>query len=73
MWIVLLNFCLFLLLLSFFFYGIGQWSSLIAEPEEPEETGSVTDEHHYRMPVWILIAGLGICMLLSDILNWIGS
>lgn len=72
MWIVLLNFCLFLLLLSFFFYGIRQWTSLIVEPEENETAGSVTDEHYYRLPVWVLIAGLGICLLFSDILNWLG-
>lgn len=71
MWIVILNFCLFLLLLGFFFYGIRQWTSLISEPEE-DSKNVIIDGRNLRLPLWILIAGLGAVSLLKDILSWLG-
>jgi len=71
MWIVILNFCLFLLLLGFFFYGIRQWTSLISEPEE-EAKSVIVDNRNQRLPLWILIGGLGAVSLLKDIFNWLG-
>ncbi|KAF1083108.1 MAG: hypothetical protein GQF41_0875 [Candidatus Rifleibacterium amylolyticum] len=71
MWIVILNFCLFLLLLGFFFYGIRQWTNLISEPEE-ETKNVIIDGRNLRLPLWILIAGLGAVSLLKDIISWLG-
>lgn len=72
MWIVILNFCLFLLLLGFFFYGIRQWTNLISEPEDQHESHLVVDGKYHRLPVWILIAGLGATSLAADLLSWLG-
>jgi hypothetical protein len=70
MWIVILNFCLFVLLLGFFFYGIRQWTSLISEPEEGERE-IIIDGRNLRLPLWILIVGLGAVSFLKDIVNWL--
>ncbi len=72
MWIVILNFCLFLLLLGFFFYGIRQWTSLVVEPDEIEESSRIVDGRFHRLPVWIIIAGFGLISLLSELLEWLG-
>ncbi len=72
MWIVILNFCLFLLLLGFFFYGIRQWTGLIAEHEDQENGKRVVDGNFYRLPVWILLTGIGIITLTSDLMRWLG-
>lgn len=72
MWIVILNFCLFLLLLGFFFYGIRQWTNLIIEPEDGEEKGKVVDGRFHRLPIWIIITGLGVLSLASDLAKWLG-
>ena len=74
MWIVILNFCLFLLLLGFFFYGVRQWTNLISEPEEDEKHKNVIiDGRNLRLPLWILIAGLGAVSFLKDIVNWLAG
>lgn len=76
MWIVILNFCLFLLLIGFFFYGLRQWSGLIADYEDgssDEEAGTnIVEGRFHRLPLWILLIGAGVCSLLGDILNWLG-
>jgi len=72
MWIVILNFCLFFLLLGFFFYGIRQWTNLIIDPEDGEEPVKIVDGRFHRLPVWIIIGGLGIISLASDIIKWLG-
>jgi hypothetical protein len=71
MWIVILNFCLFLLVLGFFFYGIRQWTNLISEPDE-ESKQVIIDGRNLRIPLWIMIGGLGAVSLLKDIVNWLG-
>lgn len=71
MWIVILNFCLFLLLLGFFFYGIRQWTSLISEPEE-DDSRVIVDGRNLRAPLWLLIGGLGAVSLFKDIIYWLG-
>ncbi len=70
MWIVILNLCLFLLLLGFFFYGIRQWTSLISEPEE--EKSVIVDSSNLRIPLWILIVGLGVLSLLKELVFRLG-
>ncbi len=77
MWIVILNFCLFLLLIGFFFYGIKKWSGLISDYEEDGEdndktTETLVDGFHYRLPLWILIVGTGAISLAGHIINWFG-
>ncbi len=76
MWIVILNFSLFLLLIGFFFYGIKKWSGLVADYEDGEDEESaettVIDGFHYRVPLWILIIGAGLISLLGNIMNWLG-
>ncbi|EKD81101.1 MAG: hypothetical protein ACD_39C01979G0002 [uncultured bacterium] len=74
MWIVILNFCLFLLLLGFFFYGIRQWTNLISESEEDDKHKNVIiDGRNLRLPLWILIGGLGAVSFLKDIVNWLAG
>lgn len=77
MWIVILNFCLFILLIGFMFYGFNKWSKLITEyndgseedldniAENRENPQNVTDARYYRLPLWILLAGIGISQLIS--------
>ncbi|MDD2998556.1 MAG: hypothetical protein PHV05_05795 [Candidatus Riflebacteria bacterium] len=73
MWIVILNFCLFILLLGFFFHGIRQWSGLIVDYEDSEEPDqNVTDGKYNRLPIWIFIIGAGLYSLAGSLLNWIG-
>lgn len=76
MWIVILNFSLFLLLIGFFFYGIKKWSGLIADYEDAEDEESdestVVDGFHYRLPLWILIIAAGLVSLVGSIMCWFG-
>ena len=75
MWIVILNFCLFLLLIGFFFYGIRKWSSLIADYEDEDketEEEIIVDARNYRLPLWILIVGAGLVSFAGDITHWLG-
>ncbi|MDN5280225.1 MAG: hypothetical protein PWR01_4190 [Clostridiales bacterium] len=70
MWIVILNFCLFLLLASIFLYGLKHWNHLISEPEDEDEepADDQLDTFYYRAPVWVLIIGCGIYSLVADVL-----
>lgn len=84
MWIVILNFCLFILLIGFMFYGFGKWTELItdyddnsedvknASGEQKDETSSVVDETYYRLPMWILFIGIGFSQVIIIIQNLIG-
>jgi hypothetical protein len=72
MWIAVLNFCLFLLLLGFFFYGIRQWTSLINEPEESEKHEYIIDGHYQRLPFWILLAGFALVSLIRELTSLFG-
>ena len=77
MWIVILNFCLFLLLIGFMFYGFAKWTKLITEyndgtediQKESDETNvkpsDIVDGKYYRLPLWILLSGIGISQLIG--------
>ena len=73
MWIVILNFCLFLLLIGFFFYGIRKWSALIADFEDDdreEDDNRVIDGRQHRLPLWLLIIGAGLVSLAGNLAAW---
>lgn len=79
MWIVILNFCIFLLLIGFMFYGFSKWTKLITEYEDGSEEvqndkeddqdkkDNLVDERYYRLPLWILFLGLGISQVIGFI------
>lgn len=72
MWIVILNFCLFVLLVSVFLYGLKHWNHLISEPEEDEpQDEQIGTFYSTRAPIWTLIIGCGIYSLISDIIEWL--
>ena len=69
MWIVILNFCLFILLFCFMLYGFGKWTRLITEyndgSEEFQKDSNLKDNpknvvngKYYRLPMWILFFGI---------------
>lgn len=66
MWIVILNLCLFILLVSLFLYGLKHWRNLINEADEDEVEPEQTDMFFYRAPFWVLIVATGAYSLLSD-------
>ncbi len=85
MWIVILNFCLFVLLIGFMFYGLSKWTKLITEyndgseeqTNESKETDSdsfnnVVDATYYRLPLWFLFVGIGISQIISLIQYLLG-
>ena len=84
MWIVILNFCLFILLIGFMFYGFSKWSKLISEyndgsedsqtqtEHEREDPQSVTDMKYYRLPIWILLTGIATSQLIGFIQYLLG-
>jgi hypothetical protein len=69
MWIVILNFCLFVLLVSLLAYGLKHWRNLINEADEEENEPQPTDFFYYRAPFWVLIIGTGIYSLISDLIS----
>ncbi len=84
MWIVILNFCLFILLIGFMFYGFSKWSKLISEyndgseenqninEDAREDPQSVTDMKYYRLPLWILLLGIATSQFISFIQYLLG-
>ncbi len=72
MWIVILNFCFFLLLISVFFYGFKHWRGLINEADEDEPVPEQTDFFFQRLPFWILIAGCGLYSIIADLVSLLG-
>ncbi len=84
MWIVILNFCLFILLIGFMFYGLGKWTKLITEYNDGSEeqqkglndtdidSQDVVDGNFYRLPLWILLAGIGFSQILAFVQNLLG-
>ncbi len=84
MWIVILNFCLFILLIGFMFYGFGKWTKLITEYNDGSEEvqkdsdnieakpSDVVDGTYYRLPLWVLFAGIGICQIVSFVQYLLG-
>ena len=72
MWIVILNFSLFVLLLCFMFYGLSKWTELIGETDL-DESKIIHDGFYTRLPVWILILGFGAYSLISDIVQFFAN
>lgn len=70
MWIVMLNFCLFLLLVSLFLYGLKNWRNLLNEPDEEELPATQIDWYYYRAPFWVLIAGIGLYSVFRELLDF---
>lgn len=64
MWIVILNFCLFLLLLGIFLYGLKYWNHLIAEPEEELDDTQI-ETFYYRLPFYVLVSACGIYSIIA--------
>ena len=74
MWIALLDVCLFLLLVSFLLYGLGEWDNLLAEPEDGTAEEPVSREPPGRkIALWILVVGLGGVSILYEFLEWLKS
>lgn len=65
MWIVILNFCLFLLLLGIFLYGLKNWKRLIAEPEDDEPQDTQVETFYYRLPFYVLVSACGIYSIIA--------
>ncbi|MBR4330408.1 MAG: hypothetical protein IKO19_09605 [Candidatus Riflebacteria bacterium] len=83
MWIVILNFCLFILLICFMLYGFGKWSRLITEyndgseefqkdSSQKENPKNVVDGKYYRLPMWILFFGIFITQIVRLIQYLLG-
>lgn len=84
MWIVILNFSLFILLIGFMFYGFSKWSKLITEYNDcsgenqknkrnvKEEQENITDISYYILPIFMLLLGIGLDLSISYIQNWLG-
>ncbi len=84
MWIVILNFCLFILLIGFLFYGLGKWTNLITEYEDGSETIEKTESENYedgkniidgrfiRLPLWVLLTGILISQIIGLIKYMLG-
>ncbi len=71
MWVGLFFFCLFLLFLGFFLYGLDQWDQLFAPPDE---TAATTEEAHaqpdrpgQRAALWFLVIGLCVIAVMTDL------
>lgn len=83
MWIALFDFCLFLLLVAFFFYGLSAWDRLLADPSEEEEEeqperargvrGNIGNPPGRFWAIWALILGCGLISLSSDLLSWLAG
>ncbi len=71
MWIVILNFCLFILLASLLAYGLKHWRNLINEADEEESEPAPIDGFYNRAPFWVLIIGTGIYSLIDDLISWL--
>ena len=84
MWIVILNFCLFILLIGFMFYGFSKWTKLITEYDDgtegvqkdsdykKEKAYDVVDGKYYRFPLWVLLIGIGISQAIGLIQYLLG-
>ena len=83
MWIVILNFSVFVLLICFMFYGFSKWSRLITEysdydeeekdsNKDADEQKNVTDMFYYILPFWILIFGITLNQLIGYIQYLLG-
>jgi len=73
MWVGLFFFCLFLLFLGFFLYGLDQWDHLFADHDEPalseNGTSGQPDNPGRRASLWFLVIGLGVIGLMTDLVE----
>ena len=70
MWIALFDFCLFLLLLGFFLYGLREWDHLLVETEDDEAPGVDRPQPSGRwIALWAMIIGVGAISLLSWVID----
>ncbi len=70
----LFDFCLILLLLGFFLYGLREWDHLLADPEDEHrgKPGGAVEPlpAGRKIAIWVLVAGLGLVALATDLLSW---
>lgn len=73
MWVALFDFCLFILLFSFFLFGLQEWNNLIAEPDDEEGSAvpPFRDIPGRRFALWVLVIGLGGVSVLNSLLDWL--
>ncbi len=78
MWVGLFFFCLFLLFLGFFLYGLDQWEQLFADPDEPSarheghDGRKPQDKPGQRAALWFLVIGLGVIAVMTDLSELLG-
>ena len=85
MWVALFDFCLFLLLVAFFFHGLSAWDRLLTDGGEdddeaashPPRRGKTTpapgaEEHPAGRfwAIWVLVVGCGLAAFSADLLTW---
>lgn len=82
MWVALFDFCLFLLLVAFFFHGLATWDRLLTDEDEepaghPTRRGKATaapgatDHPAGRYwAIWVLVVGCGLTAFSADLLAW---
>ncbi len=84
MWVALFDFCLFLLLVAFFFHGLSAWDRLLSDGgDEDDEAGRParrgksiaapgTDDHPAGRywAIWVLVVGGGLTAFAGDLLAW---
>jgi hypothetical protein len=68
MWIVILNFCVFLLLICIFLYGLNNWHLLINVPDETDIKDEQVETFYYRAPLWVLIFGCATYSIIAELL-----
>ena len=68
--IALFDFCLFLLLLGFFLYGLREWDQLLVDQEDGEAPRSDRPQPPGRwIALWAIIIGVGAVSLLSWLID----
>jgi len=75
MWVGLFFFCLFLLFLGFFLYGLDQWEQLFADPDEPaphRNDSRPQDKPGQRAALWFLMIGLSVIAVMTDFSEFLG-
>ena len=69
----LFDFCLILLLVVFFLYGLREWDHLLAAPEdENDRVGGKPQEDipGRRVAVWVLLIGLTLVSVITGLFGW---
>ena len=71
MWIAIFSFSLFILFIGIFFYGLSKWDKLLVETTENEIRSIEPTTTMQRLPIWLLIAGMAIFSLISDLAKFL--